>query len=273
MQAAMSFIRDEGSGPAVLCLHSNASTSSQWRALAGLLADRHRVMAVDGYGAGKSPEWPDDRGLRLADEVELAAPAIALAGERFDLVGHSYGAAVAVKLALMHPCRVRSLILYEPTLFHLVAGADPVSSPAAGVWQAAGDAAEAVARGDSFAAAERFIDFWMGSGSWAAMPTARQPAVAASMRNVKGWRDVTFADNLGLDELRALEMPVLLMWGQLSPDSATSVVRALQDAFPNVTMAPQPGLGHMGPITHAERINAQIAEFIARGTNVGFCSA
>lgn len=96
------------------------------------------------------------------------------------------------------------------------------------------------------------------------MPAARQPAVAASMRNVQGWRDVTFADNLGLDELRALEMPVLLMWGQLSPQSATSVVRVLQDAFPNVTRAPQPGLGHMGPITHPERINAQIAEFIAR---------
>ena len=127
MQAAMPFIREDGSGLAVLCLHSNASTSSQWRALAGLLADRHRVIAVDGYGAGKSPEWPDDRGLRLADEVELAASAIALAGERFDLVGHSYGAAVAVKLALLHPARVRSLILYEPTLFHLVAGAHPLS--------------------------------------------------------------------------------------------------------------------------------------------------
>ena len=127
MQAAMPFIREDGSGLAVLCLHSNASTSSQWRALAGLLADRHRVIAVDGYGAGKSPEWPADRGLRLADEVELAASAIALAGERFDLVGHSYGAAVAVKLALLHPARVRSLILYEPTLFHLVAGAHPLS--------------------------------------------------------------------------------------------------------------------------------------------------
>lgn len=264
MPATMPFIREEGSGPAVLCLHSNASTSSQWRALAGLLADRHSVIAVDGYGAGKSPEWPDDRSMRLADEVELAASAIALAGERFDLVGHSYGAAVAVKLALMHPTRVRSLILYEPTLFHLVAGADPASSPAAGVWHASGDAAEAVARGDNFAAAERFIDFWMGAGAWAAMPAARQPAVAASMRNVKGWREVTLADNLGLDELRALDMPVLLMWGEHSPESATSVVRVLQDAFPNVTLAPQPGLGHMGPITHAERINAQIAEFIAR---------
>ncbi|MDQ6683965.1 MAG: alpha/beta hydrolase, partial [Pseudomonadota bacterium] len=134
MQAAMPFIRDQGSGTAVLCLHSNASTATQWRALADLLADRRRVIAVDGYGAGKSPEWPGGRAMRLADEVELVAPAVELAGERFDLIGHSYGAAVAVKLVLTYPARVRSLVLYEPTLFHLVAGADPSSSPAAGVW-------------------------------------------------------------------------------------------------------------------------------------------
>ena len=110
----MPFVRDEGSGPAVLCLHSNAGTSSQWRALAALLADRHRVIAVDGYGAGKSPEWPDDRGLRLADEVELAASPIALAGERFAPVGHSYGAAVSVKHRADAPSPRAVDDLYEP---------------------------------------------------------------------------------------------------------------------------------------------------------------
>ena len=157
MPALAPFVRDQGCGPGVLCLHSIASSSSQWRQLSNLLSDRYRVLAVDGYGAGQSPEWPVGRAMRLSDEVDLAAPAIALAGDRFHLVGHSYGAAVAVKLALMHPARLRSLVLYEPTLLHLVAGADPASSPAAGIWHAANDAADAVARGDSLAAAERFI--------------------------------------------------------------------------------------------------------------------
>ena len=264
MQALTPFIRDQGRGPGVLCLHSNASSSSQWRQLSHLLSDRYRVLAVDGYGVGQSPEWPVGRAMRLSDEVDLAAPAIALAGDRFHVVGHSYGAAVAVKLALVHPARVRSLVLYEPTLFHLVAGADPAASPAAGIWHAANDAADAVARGDSLAAAERFIDFWMGPGSWAAMPPARQPAVAGSMRNAKGWRDVTFADNLDLEALRTLQVPVLLLWGDRSPESALSVVRVLQDSLPQLTLAPQPGLGHMGPITDAQRINQQIAEFIGR---------
>jgi pimeloyl-ACP methyl ester carboxylesterase len=264
MQSAKPFIRDQGSGPGVLCLHSNASTSSQWRALGSLLSPRHRVIAIDSYGAGKSPEWPTDRNMKLSDEVELAEAAMALAGERFHVVGHSYGAAVAVKLALMNPTRVQSLVLYEPTLFHLVAGEKPEDSPASGIWHAATNAANSVARGNGTVAAETFIDFWMGPGSWSAMPLERQPAVAESMRNVKGWRDVTFSDNLSLEELRLLQVPVLLMWGDLSSESALSVVRILQLAFPQVTLAPQPGLGHMGPITHADRINAQIAEFVKR---------
>jgi len=81
-------------------------------------------------------------------------------------------------------------------------------------------------------------------------------------------RSVTFADNLGLDELQALQSLVLLMWAVRSPESALSVARAVRvvrvvrQTLRQVTPVPQPGLGHTGPITHAGRINAQIAEFI-----------
>lgn len=42
------FIREAGFGPAcVVCLHSNASSSAQWRGLMDRLSDRFRVIAVD----------------------------------------------------------------------------------------------------------------------------------------------------------------------------------------------------------------------------------
>ena len=133
METAIPFFREQGTGAGVVCLHSNASSSGQWRTLTDLLSNRFTVIAVDGYGAGKSPQWPVGPALRLEDEVRLLDPALNRAGDRFHLVGHSYGAAVAVKAALMQPQRVRSLVLYEPTLFHLVAGADPLVSPAQGI--------------------------------------------------------------------------------------------------------------------------------------------
>jgi pimeloyl-ACP methyl ester carboxylesterase len=255
------FFREQGSGPTVVCLHSNASSSAQWRALSDLLAARFRVIAVDGYGAGKSPPWPPFP-VRLSDEAELVAGVLGQNGEPFHLVGHSYGAAVAMKLALRDPKRVRSIVIYEPTLFHLVAGNDPLRSPAEGIVRAASDAARHVSGGDDRAAAERFIDFWMGAGAWAAMPAARQVSVAASTRNVGAWSEALLAETAPRAAFAALDMPVLCMWGELSPASSLSVVGVLRQILPNVTLAPQPGLGHMGPITHPEVVNAQIAAFL-----------
>src|SRR5688572_28713969 len=88
--------RDAGTGPGVVCIHSNASSSAQWRGLMDLLAPRFRVLAPDSYGSGQSPEWPSDREITLRDEVALIEPVLALAGSPLALVGHSFGAAVAL---------------------------------------------------------------------------------------------------------------------------------------------------------------------------------
>jgi pimeloyl-ACP methyl ester carboxylesterase len=226
------------------------------------LSDSFRVIAVDGWGAGKSPDWPAKGSPGLEDEVKLLGAALDRAGEQFHLVGHSYGGAVAMKIAVMYPRRVRSIVVYEPTLFHLVAGGDPLGSPAAGIWQAATDAAESVEQGDNPRGAKRFIDFWMGSGAWDAMPPARQTAVAVAVRNVKGWRDALFNETVPLSALSSLDVPVLCMWGDQSPQSSLSVAMVLRETLKRVVPAPQPGLGHMGPITDPERVNAQIAEFL-----------
>lgn len=262
MESPVPFIREQGDGTAVVCLHSNASSSSQWRSLSEALSPHFRVIAVDGWGAGKSPQWPSPGYPTLDDEVRLLGAALERAGDSFHLVGHSYGGAVAVKAALTYPSRVRSLALYEPTLFHLVTREDPLQSPAEGIWRAASAAADAVDAGDPAAAARHFIDFWMGEGSFDAMPPMRQAAVAASVRNVKGWRDALFERSFAHDALATLDMPVLCMWGERSPLSSLSVAAVLRENLKNVAPAPQAGLGHMGPITHPERVNEQVAGFL-----------
>ena len=85
------FVREAGSGPAVICLHSNASTSGQWRGLMELLAPDFRVLAPDLLGAGRSAAWPVEAGARMQHELDALAPLIDGAGDRLHLVGHSYG--------------------------------------------------------------------------------------------------------------------------------------------------------------------------------------
>jgi pimeloyl-ACP methyl ester carboxylesterase len=255
--------REAGAGPAVVCLHSNASTSAQWRPLMERLSGRFRVIAVDAYGAGKSPDWPPGTPGWLDDELALLERLLNNIEGQFHLAGHSYGAALALKAALRNPSRVKSLALYEPTLFSLLLAQDARHPAAQGIRDAAEDAATAVARGDSAAAAERFIDYWMGPGAWAAMPQTRQPAIAQSMRGIGYWAHALFNEPAPLSAFAALDVPVLYLVGGRSPASSRGVFDLLEKTLPNLRVKQFDGLGHMGPVTHPDLVNQAIDRYLA----------
>lgn len=254
------FTRQAGRGPTVLCLHSNASHSGQWRALMDMLADRFQVIAVDSYGSGKTPDWHSDRVIQLADEVALLEPVFAAASKPAYLVGHSYGASVAIKAALLHPTRFAGLALYEPTFFSLVDRITP--GDVDGIRHTVRDAAACLDRGDADAAARGFIDFWMGPGSWEAMPAERKPQVVEATRNIRRWAHALFTEPTRLDDLRSLTMPVLYMTGARSPRSSLSVAGLLRATLRNVESVSFPKLGHMAPVTHPDAVNAEIDRFL-----------
>lgn len=264
MQPLIPFFREAGAGPGVVCLHSNASTSSQWRALMELLAPSFHVLAADSLGAGRSPAWPDERAVALRDEVALLEPVFARAGEPFALVAHSYGAAVALIAALSQPRRVRALALYEPTLFSLLDAEAPPPNAADGIRATVAAATAALEAGNTQGAAECFIDYWMGAGSWARMPESRQGPITTSIGNVRGWAEALLGEPTTLAAFAELDIPVLYMLGKDSPASSLGVARLLTRALPRVEVVEFEGVGHMGPITHPQRVNETILRFLER---------
>jgi pimeloyl-ACP methyl ester carboxylesterase len=256
------FFREAGDGPGVVCLHANASTSAQWRDLLGLLESEFHVLAADSYGAGKSPDWPTDRRISLRDESELLEPVFERAGDPFALVGHSYGGAVALRFAVEHPERVSALALYEPTLFAVIEEASPPPNDADGITAIVARAAAALDAGDNDAAAEVFIDFWMGAGAWAATRPAVKPSIEAAMNNVRGWADALIGEPTRLEAFRGLDIAVLYIMGSESPASSRGVGRLLTGVLPQVQVLELDGLGHMGPITHSAVVNNAIASFL-----------
>lgn len=243
-------------------MHSNASTSGQWRALMDRLAPCRRVFAPDSYDAGKSPRWPSDRVIALRDEAALIEPVLAHAGAPLCLVGHSYGAAVALIAALDNPGLVSAMALYEPTLFALIDADSPRPNEADGIRNAASLAAAALDARDPDAAAERFIDYWMGAGSWQQMPAQRRAPIADSVKNVRRWAHALFTEPTPLESFRSLDIPVLYMMGKRSTASAHGVARRLIPVLPRVTVLEFEELGHMGPVTHPDTVNQAIEQFL-----------
>jgi pimeloyl-ACP methyl ester carboxylesterase len=253
--------REKGAGPGVVLLHASASSSGQWRPLMDRLAGRFRTLAADLYGSGQSPAWPAERPMSLADEVALLAPVLAAAGPRFHLIGHSYGGAVALMTALANPGRVESLVLFEPVMFSVLT---PENSPEAllEIATVRDDTVAAVQAGNPEASGARFVNYWMGGSAWAGMPEARREAIATQMPHVKDQWHALFMEPAPLAAFGALDVPVLYLIGTESPSSTLEVARLLVKTLPRVTVAEVEGAGHMAPLTHPERVNGLIEDFL-----------
>ena len=261
---AVPHVREAGAGPGVVCLHANASSSAQWRPLMERLAPRFHVLAPDLYGAGNSPEWPSDRVITLADEVALLQPVLAAAGAPLVLVGHSYGAAVALMAALAERPRLAALVLYEPTMFALIDADAAPPNDADGIRNAVADASRALDAGDLHGAARCFIDYWSGPGSWERMPEHRKPTMAASIANVRRWSHALFSEATPLDAFASLDVPVLVLSGGRSTASARGVTRLLLRVLPRAEPIEFAALGHMGPVTDPQTVDPVIAGFLDR---------
>ncbi|HUR48779.1 MAG TPA: alpha/beta hydrolase [Acidimicrobiales bacterium] len=95
----------------VLLLHGFPQTSWMWRhVLPALAAAGYRVAAPDqrGYSPGARPEDVEEYGF-AALTGDVAGLAAALGHDRFDVVGHDWGGAVAWGTAARFPDQVRSV--------------------------------------------------------------------------------------------------------------------------------------------------------------------
>lgn len=104
---------DDGAGPAVVCLHAIGHDARDFSRLRARLGGRHRVIALDWPGQGRSGADRVDASDRRYAEL-LAAFLDAVAVDRSVLVGNSIGGAAALRYAHRHPERVRALVLENP---------------------------------------------------------------------------------------------------------------------------------------------------------------
>jgi pimeloyl-ACP methyl ester carboxylesterase len=150
---------ERGSGtPAIVLVHSIGGSRSDWSAVAPLLAARHRVILVDLPGHGQSPPPTGAPTVREASAA-LARTLEKLKVERAVLVGHSYGALVALRTAIDRPRSAAAVVVVDAASFtpadsERIASAEKVMSERYPVFVNAvfGGMSNDGARGDSLVA-------------------------------------------------------------------------------------------------------------------------
>lgn len=232
----------------VMLVHGFGSSLLEFAAvIKQLKAQRYRVLAIDLLGHGWS--------ARPAGDYSVAAQArrvLALANlrkvDRFALVGHSWGSAIALSVTLAEPKRVSRVALYagmffeeqRPTLFswarlpvlgEIIYGA---------IYPDRQDEKVAFAFYDP----ERYVDEEMVERVEQVMD--RPGTLAAALAGVRAMSYSELEQHYG-----EVGQPVLIMWGREDNVTPLTWGEQLQNRLANARLVVYPQCGHM-PFIEAE---------------------
>ena len=227
--------------------------------LIGALADRITATLYDLPSHGRSSDWDGTGDLHdVATDMGRA-----LLTEPMDLIGHSFGATVAMRLAMEHPEMVRSVTMIEPVYFAPAIADHPDEMFAAlGVneeFNAAWDS------GDRETAARCFNRAWGDGTKWADFSPRARSYMTDRIHFVVGSAPFLEEDSAGLlknDMFARATMPALLIKGGKSNAAAGYINDAIARRLPDATSTTIEGAGHMAQLTHPEQVAVIIQAFL-----------
>lgn len=206
-------IEAAGAGEPLVMLHGLATDRRIWELVTPRLSEHRRVVTVDLPGFGASA--PAGDGFELGVVADRLARGLAARGVRgpYDLVGHSLGGGVALRLAHDRPRLVRRLVLVAP------AGLQPLPGAVSGLLAATADAAFAIRR-DAASLADvawgrRLLLLGAAADGAELDPETARRLVAASagaQRTAPALQAITSSDLRPL--LQRLQMPLGVIWGR-----------------------------------------------------------
>lgn len=270
-------------GEAILFLHGFPESHRTWRAVAPALTADHFIVAPDqrGFGASGKPEgveaYATDRILE-----DLIALADALELERFTLIGHDWGGAVAWLAALRHPDRLKRLVIVNsphPLVFQKSLIEDEAQRAASQYMNAFRNAA--MEQGIAAMGLETFFDKSFGGHTdLGAIPAGERahyladwsrPGALTAMLNwyrasnilvplpgedaaMPGWVSASFP---------RVVMPTLVIWGLKDKALLPVQLDGLDALVDDLRIAATPDAGHFIPWEHPDFVISAIRDFIA----------
>ncbi|ACU71316.1 alpha/beta hydrolase fold protein [Catenulispora acidiphila DSM 44928] len=225
-----------GEGEPVILLHGTGGIADIWRPQLDLLADWYQVFTPECRGHGRTADVEGPFSYEnFADDLAGFIEALGLGPVR--LVGWSNGAAVVLRLALRRPDLVRRLVLIGGT-----AGPEGETALAAQLGEEPGRTLLA--------------DAWKPVYQ-ALSPDGPEHFAVVEEKLHQMWREGT---SVGMDEIAALPMPLLVMQGD---DDSVEIAHsaALAGTARDGRLAVVPGTSHAAPLEKPELVNLILLDF------------
>jgi pimeloyl-ACP methyl ester carboxylesterase len=244
--------RRSGEGPPLVLVHGTAANHGRWSPVLPTLEAHFTVYAIDRRGRGGSG---DGHGYAVHREFEDVAAVIDSIGEPVNLLGHSYGAFLALEAALLTR-NIRKLVLYDPgieageeiyphevieRLEALLEAGDRDGVVATTMREVAGLPPETVEH-------LRTLPVWQTR-------VAAAHTIPRELRAVKAYR-------FDPERFRHLGVPTLLLSGGGSPAALKKAAEAVDEALPDSRIVVMPGQGHAAMDTGTDLFTAEVLHFL-----------
>lgn len=269
--------------PAVVFLHGFPESHRTWRALAPKLQDRFYLVMPDQRGFAGSDRPQEESAYRtetLVDDLFELADALGL--EKFVLVGHDWGGAIAWNAALKRPERLSRLVIINaphPWIFQKSLIEDPdqrAASQYITAFRTPGFEQAVEAMGyeaffrktfakhvDLAAIADKEKQQYIADWS--------QPGAMTAMLNwYRGSKLVVPPPGITLPlpdwllkVFPKLEVPTLVIWGMKDTALLPIQLEGLDELVEDLRIARLPGAGHFAPWEAPDEVAAAIEPFLA----------
>lgn len=228
----------EPGNPDVLLLHGGNQSAHSWDLVSLHLADRYHVLALDQRGHGDS-EWPRDQDSSIEAKAADAVAFLEDQGvESPVIIGHSMGGMVTTSIALAHPRLAEALVLVDVGPELSPSGVEVIHNFVTHnvEFDDLDEFLDNVARYDKFRSREhiaRTVKYNM-----------LQRADGKYISKVDHRRVGNLGARIGLDDVRAIECPVLLVRGGASDILTPEAAERFADALPAGRLVTVPDCGH-----------------------------
>lgn len=270
---------EAGEGPLVILYHGFPSYWLNWFDLMESLKTRHRVVAVDGLGAGlsgKPASLAPYRVDRLARQLDGLARHLN-GNRRFVLIGHDWGAALTLAYAQAYPRRLNAVVGMSAPPYNLFLelvrddpqqrarsaymqrfrAITPESLRANGMAQRLAGQVYGELRDKGHLRPEAAALFEASVGR----PEAMQGGINWYLANIPDFAELNRARPWPRHN-RPIAVPTLLIWGEADTTFVPGFLEAMPRYAPRLSVVRLPGIGHMTPIEQSARSNDAIIAFL-----------
>ena len=247
---------DQGAGSPVVLLHGFPLDHRMWNAQIDALSERHRVIAPDLRGFGRSGVTDGPVSMeQFADDLAALLDALEVS-ERITLCGLSMGGYVAFQFWKRYNSRLRGLILCDTR----AAGDTPEMAAARH------EMADRVLREGPAPLVEGMMPKLFAEATLEYRPEVIDSvhrvmmrtdpkAIAAAARGMAQRPDVSRM-------LAKIDCPTLVIVGELDAISTVDEMRAIAEAVPGAQFVEIAGSGHMSPLEKPAEVSAAMLEFL-----------